>query len=79
MELVRSPLALALFLGAAALTVWGAHRRRFVPSFLGGLLWAAGTVCALVEGAGLDAVLIPLLTLLFLSAAPRRGGPDHEL
>ena len=48
MELLQSPLALALYLAAAVLTVWGSVRRQFVPSFLGGLLWAGGTVCALV-------------------------------
>lgn len=79
MELLQSPLALALYLGAAALTVWGAAGRRFAPSFLGGLLWAGGTVCALVDGAGLDGVLAVTLALLLLSAAPWRGGRDHEL
>lgn len=70
MELLRSPLVLVLYLGAALLTVWGALRRRFAPSFLGGLLWAAGTVCALVDGAGLEEVLCAALALLLLSAAP---------
>lgn len=77
MELLRSPLALALYLAAALLTAWGGARRKFVPSFLGGLLWAAGTVCALVDGAGLEEVLCAVLALLLLSAAPwhRRAHP----
>lgn len=79
MELLRSPLALALYLGAAALTAWGALRRRFVPSFLGGLLWAAGTVCALVDGAGPEGILAATLALLLLSALRGRRRPEHEL
>ncbi len=79
MELLQSPLALALYLAAAALTVWGTVRRQFVPSFLGGLLWAGGTVCALVDGAGLDGVLLVTLALLLISAAPGGGGRNHEL
>ena len=66
MELLQSPLALVLYLSAAVLTAWGAARRGYVLSFLGGLLWGGGTVCALVDGAGLDG-------LLLISAAPRRG------
>ncbi|MDE7004323.1 MAG: hypothetical protein K2P08_07810 [Oscillospiraceae bacterium] len=72
MELLQSPPALALWLAAAALTAWGAARHRHIPSFLGGLLWAGGTVCALVDGAGLDGVLAVTLALLLLSAAPWR-------
>ena len=79
MELLQSPPALALYLAAAALTVWGAAGRRFAPSCLGGLLWAGGTVCALVDGAGLDGVQAVTLALLLLSAAPWRGGRGHEL
>lgn len=79
MELLRSPLALALYLGAAPLTAWGAAGHRFAPSFLGGLLWAGGTVCALVDGAGLDGPLNAALALLLISAAPWRGRADHEL
>lgn len=73
MELLRSPLA--LYLGAAVLTVWGGYR--FVPSFLGGLLWAAGTVCALVDGVGLELILAATLALLLLSTlrGRRRAGP----
>lgn len=74
MELLQSPLALALYLAAAVLTVWGSVWRQFVPSFLGGLLWAGGTVCALVDGTGLDRVLAAALILLLISAAPRRRG-----
>lgn len=77
MELLRSPLA--LYLGAALLTAWGAAGRRFAPSFLGGLLWAGGTVCALVDGAGLDGPLNAALALLLISAAPWRGRTGHEL
>lgn len=79
MEFLQSPLAPALYLGALALTGWGAAGRKSIPSFLGGLLWAGGTVCALVDGAGLDVVLAAALALLLLSAAPRRGGRSHEL
>ena len=79
MELLRSPLALMLYLGGLALTAWGAVSRRFVPSFLGGLLWAGGTVCALVDGAGLDGVLTATLALLLLSILRRRGRAEHEL
>lgn len=70
MELLRSPLALGLYLSAAVLTAWGGYK--FVPSFLGGLLWAAGTVCALVDGAGLEEVLFAVLALLLISSAPWR-------
>lgn len=77
MELLRSPLA--LYLGAALLTAWGAAGRRFAPSFLGGLLWAGGTVCALVDGAGLDGPLNAALALLLISAVPWRGRTGHEL
>lgn len=73
MELLQSPLALALYLGGLALTVWGTAGRKFVPSFLGGLLWAGGTVCALVDGVGLDGVLVAVLALLLASAAPWHG------
>ncbi len=73
MELLQSPLALALYLAGLVLTAWGAARRNYVLSFLGGLLWAAGTVCALVDGAGMDGVLAATLALLLISAAPRRG------
>lgn len=77
MELLRSPLVPALYLGAAVLTVLGALRQRFFPSFLGGLLWAAGTVCALVDGAGLDGILAVTLTLLLLSTArPRKAAAE---
>lgn len=73
MELLQSPLAPVLYLSAAVLTAWGAARRGYVLSFLGGLLWGGGTVCALVDGAGLDGVLVITLALLLISAAPRRG------
>lgn len=74
MEILQSPLALALYLGGLALTAWGAAGRRYAPSFLGGLLWAGGTVCALVDGAGLDGVLAVTLALLLVSSAHQRGG-----
>lgn len=76
MEVLQSPLALLLYGGAAALAVWGWARHKFALSFLGGLLWAAGTVCALVDGAGLEEVLCATLFLLLLSTARtgRRAG-----
>ena len=43
MELLQSPLAPVLYLSAAVLTAWGAARRGYVLSFLGGLLWGGGT------------------------------------
>lgn len=73
MEILQSPLGLALYLGGLALTAWGAAGRKYVPSFLGGLLWAVGTVCTLVDGVGLDGVLAAVLALLLVSAAPWRG------
>lgn len=79
MELLQSPLGPALYLGGLALTAWGAAGRRFVPSFLGGLLWAGGTVCALVDGAGLDEVLAVTLALLLASSVRTRGGRRREL
>lgn len=79
MEFLQSPLALALYLGAAVLTAWGAVSCRFVLSFLGGLLWAGGTVCALVDGIGLDAVLAVTLALLLLSTLRGRRRTGHEL
>lgn len=70
MAVVQSPPALLLFLAAALLSVCGAgaERGRALP-FLGGLCWAAGTVCALVEGAPLDELLLVTLALLLISAA----------
>lgn len=73
MELLQSPLTLALYLAGLVLEARGAARRNFFPSLLGGLLWAGGTVCALVDGAGLEGVLVVTLALLLISAAPRRG------
>ena len=73
MELLQSPLALVLYLSAAVLTAGGAARRGSGRPGLGGRLWGGGTVCALVDGAGLDGVLVITLALLLISAAPRRG------
>lgn len=78
MELLQSPLAPALYLAGSVLTAWGAAGRKFTPSFLGGLLWAGGTVCALVDGGGLDGVLIAALAMLLLSAAPWRERTKHH-
>lgn len=72
MEMLQSPLTLALYLGAAALTAWGAASCRYIPSFLGMLLWAWGTVSALVDGAGLRGVLTVTLALLLISSARLR-------
>ncbi len=67
MEILRWPMA-ALYLAAAVLGLLGARLERGrVPAFLGGLSWAAGTVCALVEGAGLDELLCATLALLLVS------------
>lgn len=73
MELLQG--APVLYLGAAVLTVWGMLQRSFVLALLGGLLWAAGTVCALVDGVGLDGILAVTLALLLLSLVRRRAGP----
>ncbi len=68
METLRF-LPAALYLAAAVLTALGAGLERGrVPAFLGGLFWAAGTVGALVEGAGPDEILCVTLALLLLSA-----------
>lgn len=73
-EMLQSPLAAALYAGAAALTAWGAARERRAPPLLGGLLWAAGTVHALVEGAGLEGALLAALALALIAAAPGNKG-----
>ena len=73
MELLQSPLALVFYLAGLVLTAWGAARRNDIPSFLGGLLWAAGTVCARVDGAGMDGVLAATLAFLLISVPSQRG------
>lgn len=74
---MTAPLTAALYLAAAVLTVWGAFRaENRLPAFGGGLLWAAGTVSALVEGASLEAVLTATLVMLLASTGVwRRGRP----
>lgn len=58
----------ALYLASAVLAALGAILERGrVPAFAGGLFWAAGTVCALVEGAGLPELLCVTLALLLIS------------
>lgn len=81
MELLQFPLALALYLGGLALTALGAGRRpRPLPAFGGGMLWCAGTVSALVEGAPLDEILAAALALLLASTGFwSRGKARHEL
>ncbi len=64
---------LALYLTAAVLTALGAALERGgAPAFLGGLSWAAGTVSALVEGAGLEEILCVTLALLLISTSGER-------
>ncbi len=75
MEIPVSPAS--LYLASAVLTALGAFLERGrIPAFLGGLLWAAGTVSALVEGAELPEVLCATLALLLISAGfwKRRAG-----
>ncbi len=67
----------ALYLASAVLTALGESLERGrVPAFLGGLLWAAGTMSALVEGAGLPEILCVTLVLLLISTGfwKRRAG-----
>ncbi len=67
----------ALYLASAVFTALGAGLERGrVPAFLGGLLWAVGTVSALVEGAGLPVSLCVTLALLLISTGfwKRRAG-----
>ncbi len=76
MELLRF-LPAARYLASAVLTALGAGLKRMsAPAFLGGLFWAAGTVGALVEGAGLPELLCVTLALLLLSTGfwRRRAG-----
>ena len=74
MTILHLPAA-ALFLAAVLAAALGRVLKKGAAlSYIGGLCWAAGTVAALVDGAGLREILVVTLLLLLISGiSPRRG------
>lgn len=75
MILFHSLLPTALILAAtvvAVLSAWG--KRPTLLPHLGGLFWAAGAVCILVDGGSLKEILGTVLVLLLLTTLRREEG-----
>lgn len=73
MVLFHAPLPTLLLLAATAVTALALCLKQRTPlPYLGGLLWAAGSVALLVEGGSLKEVLVIVLVLLILTSLERR-------
>ena len=73
MVILSSPAAVLLVLAAVLLTLTGIHiKKGLVLTYVGGFLWAAGTLAALYAGAPLRELLPVTLLLLTVSALPGR-------
>lgn len=75
MTILSSPVTILIFVAAAVLTAVSACvKKLFWLQYIGGFVFAAGVVAALVSGCGLQEIVVVTLFMLLLCAALRKRG-----